>query len=146
LCVARVALRTPDWIQRFGEVALAAAFVGAGMLVLGWQAGGAIGSGRLRAVGASPWQLGLVTCGEVLVVATAGLAAAATMHWVRAHGHAGDDTALAATVDEPVDPRSGARALVHRLLVVAGAGAGTDSDVSDASGAPDTAEGNQLAG
>lgn len=178
LCVARIAARTQGWRHRLSEIALAAAFVGAGMAVLAWQGGGAIGSGRLRAVGASAWQLGLVTCGEVLIVAAAGWAAAAAAQWARAHGRARNDIAAALDgradehADQHADERSGPRALVHRLLVVAGASADAGSDESDAesidesnaesdesgasgasgasasgaSSAADTAEGDQLAG
>jgi hypothetical protein len=43
------------------------------MMVAGWQAGGSIGSGRLRAVGPSPWQLGLSVGGEIALVSVAAL-------------------------------------------------------------------------
>ena len=39
--------------------------------MLGWQSGGAIGDGRLRAVGPVPWQLGGAVAVEVLVVSLA---------------------------------------------------------------------------
>jgi hypothetical protein len=56
--VARLALRADRWWARLGHAfgaALAGALV---MLVLGWQAGGALGDHRLSAVGPSPWLLG----------------------------------------------------------------------------------------
>lgn len=53
---AALARRTADPWATLGRGALGAA---CGGLVLAWQGGGAIGSGRLHAVGASPWQLGL---------------------------------------------------------------------------------------
>jgi hypothetical protein len=44
------------------------------MFVLGWQAGGALGDGRLHAVGPSPWLLGGVVTGLVVVAAVIGAA------------------------------------------------------------------------
>lgn len=49
-------------------VAVAAGLSGLGMAVLAWLGGGAVGSGRLHTVGASPWQVGLAVAGEVAVV------------------------------------------------------------------------------
>jgi hypothetical protein len=49
----------------------AAAAAGAFLGVAAWQAGGAIGVGRLRVVGASAWRLGVVVCVEVALVALA---------------------------------------------------------------------------
>lgn len=77
--VARLALRADRWRPRL-LVAVAAAFgAGLGMLALGWQGGGAVADGRLRTVGASPWQLGAAVAAAVSVVALAavGLSAAA---------------------------------------------------------------------
>jgi len=51
-----------------------AAVAGFGVLAA-WLAGGAIGSGRLSAVGASPWQFGLAVAGGTAVVAVPGLGA-----------------------------------------------------------------------
>ena len=53
---AAVARRTADPWATLGRGVLGVACAG---LLLAWQGGGAIGSGRLHAVGASPWQLGL---------------------------------------------------------------------------------------
>jgi hypothetical protein len=50
-------------------VAVAAAAGGCGMAVLAWLGGGAVGSGRLRTVGASPWRVGLAVAGEIAAVA-----------------------------------------------------------------------------
>ncbi|HEY3631702.1 MAG TPA: DUF6350 family protein [Jatrophihabitantaceae bacterium] len=49
-------------------VAVAAGLAGVGMAVLAWLGGGAMGSGRLHTIGASPWQAGLAVAGEVAVV------------------------------------------------------------------------------
>jgi hypothetical protein len=49
-------------------VAVAAGSAGLGMAVLAWLGGGAVGSGRLHTIGASPWQVGLAVAGEVAVV------------------------------------------------------------------------------
>jgi hypothetical protein len=57
---------------------------GVAMTVLGWQAGGGIGSGGLRAVGASPWQLGAAITAELVVISSAVLAGSvAWRRWVR---------------------------------------------------------------
>ncbi len=56
--VARLALRADGWWVRLGHVFGAALAGGLLMLVLGWQAGGALGDRRLSAVGPSPWLLG----------------------------------------------------------------------------------------
>ncbi|MHA3704163.1 cell division protein PerM [Jatrophihabitans sp. YIM 134969] len=67
LAVARVLgrSRSPlDALRRHLGVAVVAAVAMAGLALL---AGGGLGSGRLRAVGASPWQAGLAFGGEVLV-------------------------------------------------------------------------------
>ncbi len=58
-------------------VAVAAAGAGAVMAVLGWLAGGAVGQGRLRAVGASAWQLGTAVAVETLLIGVLTVAVAA---------------------------------------------------------------------
>ncbi|WP_375481021.1 DUF6350 family protein [uncultured Jatrophihabitans sp.] len=65
-----LARRCPDPWRTLGRASLGIAFAG---VVLAWQGGGAIGSGRLHAVGASPWQFGLA------LGAVSGLAAAAVL-------------------------------------------------------------------
>ena len=68
------------WRLRFRDAG-AAAVLAAGLgLVLAWQGGGAIGSGRLNAIGASPWQFGLalgvaLAAGTAVVLAVAALVA-----------------------------------------------------------------------
>ena len=51
------------------------------MLVLGWQAGGALGDNRLRTVGPSPWLFGAAVAGAL---AATGLVLAALMLGLRA--------------------------------------------------------------
>jgi hypothetical protein len=60
-------------------VAVAVAVAGCGMALLAWVGGGAIGSGRLSAIGASPWQAGLTVAGEMAAVALAYLG----VRWLR---------------------------------------------------------------
>ena len=92
VCVARVVSRAPTLLLRLRDAALAAALAAMGGLVLAWQGGGAIGSGRLSAVGVSPWQFALAIGGALAVVATASLAALAALAWWRERRAA--DTAL----------------------------------------------------
>jgi hypothetical protein len=74
LAVARLALRADGWLRRLGRVAGGAAGAGLIMLVLGWQAGGALGDARLSTVGPSP----LLFAGTVAAaVAGTGLVAGA---------------------------------------------------------------------
>jgi membrane protein implicated in regulation of membrane protease activity len=60
-------------------VAVAVGVAGFGMALLAWLAGGAIGSGRLSTVGASPWQVGLTVAGEIATVSLAYLG----VRWLR---------------------------------------------------------------
>jgi Family of unknown function (DUF6350) len=62
-------------------VAVAAAASGCGMAVLAWLGGGAVGSGRLRTVGASPWRVGLAVAGEIAAVALVYVAWRALRRW-----------------------------------------------------------------
>ena len=59
------------------------------MFLLGWQGGGAVGAGRLRTVGASPWQLGAAVAAGVAVIAVVGVAVAAA--WQAMLGAEDDD-------------------------------------------------------
>lgn len=81
--LARAAGRSPGWWPRQREVLLGAAGAGLLMAVLAWQGGGAIGDGRLRAVGASPWRVGLAVSAQVLVVASVVTGAVAAWHRLR---------------------------------------------------------------
>jgi hypothetical protein len=53
-----------------GRVFAAAALAGAIAAALVAVAGGPAGPGRMAAVGASPWQVGVVLAGEIAFVAT----------------------------------------------------------------------------
>ena len=66
------------------STAVAAGAAGVLMAVLAWLAGGAVGERRLRTVGASPWQVGLLSTGEILLVAL--LAIPADWLWRWWHG------------------------------------------------------------
>lgn len=84
LAVARAALHVEGWLDRFGVAAgasLAAAFLA---LLLTWQGGGAVGSDRLRTVGASPWQTGAAVAVAVLAVASLWLGLTAAVRSLRA--------------------------------------------------------------
>jgi hypothetical protein len=83
IATAVFADRAETWAERLWHAVGAALLAGAALLVLGWQAGGAIGAGRLRSVGPSPWQLGGAVTGEVLVVSLAVLGLVAGVRWIR---------------------------------------------------------------
>jgi Family of unknown function (DUF6350) len=76
--------------RRAAVTALRAALTAGALLgVAAWQTGGAVGAGRLRVVGASPWRLGVVVSVEVAVVALA--VVAGRYLWLRwAVGRAAD--------------------------------------------------------
>ncbi len=83
LAVVRVARSADTWPARWtraGAAVVAAAALGA---VLAWLGGGAIGSGRLSAVGASPWQFGGAAAAGMAVVAAPALAGLALVRWWR---------------------------------------------------------------
>jgi hypothetical protein len=63
-----VAARVAGHTEGARGVAVAVAVAGCGMALLAWLAGGAIGSGRLSIIGASPWQAGLTVAGEIATV------------------------------------------------------------------------------
>lgn len=73
IAVLGLARRAECTAERWRVIGFGAA--GAGLLgaILAWQGGGAIGTGRLAAFGASPWQFGAALGGESGVVAAAGL-------------------------------------------------------------------------
>ena len=83
IVAAALADRAGTWLERFAHAAGSAVLAGVVLAVLGWQAGGAVGDGRLRAVGPSPWQLGGAAALEVLVVSFASLGLLAAMRWIR---------------------------------------------------------------
>lgn len=65
--VARLALRAEGWWARLGHAFGAAIAGGVVMLLLGWQAGGALGDHRLSTVGPSPWLLGAAAAAALAV-------------------------------------------------------------------------------
>jgi hypothetical protein len=86
LCLAHLAYGAATWALRLrtaAVAALAAVLIGG---VLAWQGGGAIGSGRLSAFGASPWQFGLALGAALAVVGLASLGALAVLAWWRGRG------------------------------------------------------------
>ncbi len=83
IAAARVAARAETWWRRLGQAAGAAVLAGLGLALLAWQGGGGIGTGRLRTIGASPWQLGGAVAGQVLVVSLVGLGLLAAWRWMR---------------------------------------------------------------
>jgi hypothetical protein len=93
IALARLAARVSGWWARLGSVIGGAASAGGLMLVLGWQAGGALGDARLHTVGPSPWLLGAAVAGAVavatLVIGGLGIGCGAVWRGVRG----GDDNA-----------------------------------------------------
>lgn len=79
VAAVRVLPAAQPWADRVRDLLAAAAGVGVVLALLAWQGGGAVGSGRLATVGASPWQLGLA--GAAGVAAGCGVALAA--QWLR---------------------------------------------------------------
>ncbi len=82
-CVARAVRAAAGWGARFRDAACAALLAVPIGLVLAWQAGGAIGSGRLHAIGASPWQFGLALGVALAVAGSAVLGVAALVTQLR---------------------------------------------------------------
>ncbi|HVU93246.1 MAG TPA: DUF6350 family protein, partial [Jatrophihabitans sp.] len=93
--VARGASTRAEVWRRLAAVLGATALLG---LVLAWLAGGAIGSGRLSTVGASPWQFGLAMAGGVAAVAVPSLAGLTALAWWRARGEDEDEPSFAAAL------------------------------------------------
>ena len=60
---------------------------GLAMALLTWQGGGAVGTGRLRTVGASPAWTGLAVAGETALVGAAVIGGVAAARWFRDRGH-----------------------------------------------------------
>jgi hypothetical protein len=86
-CMARVVRADVDtWRLRLRTAAVAAALSAVVGMILAWQGGGAIGAGRLRAFGASPWQFGLAVAAGLAAVSGCALCAFAALAWWRARG------------------------------------------------------------
>ncbi len=90
-CVARVTARAPGWGQRFRDTAAVAILAGVLGGLLAWLGGGAIGSGRLNAVGASPWRVGFALATGLGVAAAFGLGLLALGQRVQRVRHARAD-------------------------------------------------------
>jgi len=97
LAVVRVARAAETWAQRWSRVAGGVSGAAVLGLVLAWLSGGAIGSGRLSAVGASPWRFGAAAAAGMAVVAAPALAGLALVGWWRAR-EADDPPVLRATL------------------------------------------------
>ncbi len=94
VAVARLAMRAERWRQRWATAGGAALVAAVAALLLGWQAGGAAGDGRLGTVGPSPWRLG-AAIGALLLVGSAGLlAGVAGWQALRGPADADDDVPL----------------------------------------------------
>jgi Family of unknown function (DUF6350) len=76
--ITRVACRCERWLASLAVAAFASLGGGAFVFVLTWQGGGSAGDGRLRTIGASPWQTGCAVAAVQLILCTAllGLVAA----------------------------------------------------------------------
>jgi hypothetical protein len=98
LCAARVASVGTSWLLRLRNAAAAAGVAALAGLVLAWQGGGSIGSGRLSAFGASPWQFGLAVGAALAVVASTSLSGLAAVAWWRSRGTDESDEPLATLV------------------------------------------------
>jgi len=100
LACARVAHAAETFAGAVRTAVSAALVTTFAMLILGWQAGGSIGSGRLRAVGPSPWKLGLAVGGELALVSVASLGALALIRRFGggSRSSAPDEPALVTTV------------------------------------------------
>jgi hypothetical protein len=71
IAITRVAARCGRWLGSLGVAALASTVGGVFVMVLTWQGGGSAGDGRLRTVGASPWQTGCAVAAVQLIMCTA---------------------------------------------------------------------------
>jgi Family of unknown function (DUF6350) len=83
-CVARAVSAEPSWLLRLRTAGAGGVIAAVFGMVLGWQGGGAIGSGRLSAFGASPWQFGLAAGAAMSIVAAASIGALQALAWWRA--------------------------------------------------------------
>jgi Family of unknown function (DUF6350) len=112
VAIARLAARADGWWTRLGCVAGGALSAGVLMLVLGWQAGGAVGDARLHTVGPSPWLLGAAVTAAVavatLLVSGVGIGVSATWHAVRRDD--GDDDEV--SFDDLLPPKKRTRLVV----------------------------------
>ncbi len=129
--VARiVAASAGSWREQLRTAVAATVATIAIGVVLGWQGGGAIGSGRLSAFGASPWQFGLAAGAGVGAVAAAALAGLGAIAWWRSRDDSLGSAVRASLVavvsrpESPADDESPAE------------GCATEADDADASAGP----------
>lgn len=128
--VARPVFRIAGRWRRLAAALAAAVVAGAGMVVLGWQGGGAVGDGRLHTVGASPWQLGAAVALGVLAGSVPALALAAGWQWLRTRSEIDDWDDVVDSGDEADgDGSFFATTRIPRLIVRPD---DTDSDADDA--------------
>jgi hypothetical protein len=83
---ARVVRGGSRWLLQLRDLGLGAALAAVVAFVLAWQGGGAVGSGRLHAVGASPSQFALALGGGLAVASTAALGVLAALAWWHGRG------------------------------------------------------------
>jgi hypothetical protein len=67
-------------IEQVRAAVMTAAVMGVGAAILALYAGGAAGPGRMRSIGPSPWELGLIVTAEIAVTATAAVLVAGLRH------------------------------------------------------------------
>ena len=80
--LARLAWREDGWGARLRLVGLASVGGAAALLVLGWQAGGSIGGGRLATIGPSAIQFAGAVGGAAAIAALVALGGGATVQWL----------------------------------------------------------------
>jgi hypothetical protein len=132
-CLARAVSGEPTLPLRLRSAGSAALLAAGAGFVLAWQGGGAIGSGPLATVGASPWQFGLALGGALAAVAAATLAAFAALAWWR-------DRAT-----RPAQPTSSFSGALGRLVSVVQSDDADEREAVDGD-AQEPAEGDALAG
>jgi hypothetical protein len=138
--VAGLASRADGWGARFRALATTAGVAALGGMVLAWQGGGSLGEGRLRTVGASPWQFGLAVGAELAVAGAVFLglraAAAALRGAVDDHG---------SSVGQWLDRIDGS-AVTERMFRGADRDDQRDADGRDSDQRDDADGGDRLAG
>ena len=132
VCVARAVAGTSGLLMRLRDAALASLLAALVGMVLAWQGGGAIGSGRLSTVGASPWQFGLAIGGALAAVSAVSLSSLAGLAWWRAR-------------PRPEQPASPLSASLATLLSVVDKGEAEPEDAAEDEAAP-APEDDSLAG